>query len=114
MPYSKTITYPIGTNGTQASFDFDPSIAPFNASITCTLLNSATATYKLQYTTTTYGVLTTDAQANWFDSPDIPAGTTASTFASFLTPITRARLVFSAALATGTMQVDVLQGLSTN
>jgi hypothetical protein len=114
MPYSKTIVYPVGANGAQASFDFDPSIAPFNATITVSLLNSATATYKLQYTTTTYGVLTTDSQANWFDSTDIPAGTATNAFASFLTPITRARIVFSVALATGTMQLDVVQGLSTN
>lgn len=114
MPYNKTITYVPGANGAQASFDFDPSITPFNATITVSLLNSATGTYKLQYTTTTYGVLTTDAQANWFDSPDIPASTTTGAFASFLTPITRARIVFSVALATGNMVLDVVQGMSTN
>ena len=114
MPYSKTITYVPGATGAQASFDFDPSIAPFNATITVSLLSSATATYKLQYTATTYGVLTTDSQANWFDSPDIPAGTATGAFASFLTPITRARIVFSAALATGNMQLDIVQGMSTN
>jgi hypothetical protein len=113
MPYSKTITYLAGASGAQASFDFDPSIAPFNAAITCTLLSGATANYKLQYTTTTYGVTTTDSQANWFDSPDIPAGTTASTYAAFLTPITRARINLSS-LSGGNMQVDVIQGMSTN
>jgi hypothetical protein len=114
MPYNKTITYVPGASGAQASFDFDPSITPFNATITVSLLSSATATYKLQYTATTYGVTTTDSQANWFDSPDIPAGTATSSFASFLTPITRARIVFSANLATGNMVLDVIQGMSTN
>ena len=111
MPYSRSITY--STSGTKASFDFDASIAPFNASITCSVLGGATTSYKLQYTNTNYGVLTTDAQANWFDSADIPAGTTVSTFASFITPITRARLVI-ASLSGGTVVVEASQGLSTN
>jgi hypothetical protein len=114
MPYNKTITYASGANGAQASFDFDPSIAPFNATATVTLLGGATATYKMQYTNTTYGILGTDATANWFDSPDIPAGTTTGAFVSWLTPIVRARIVFSVALSGGSMQVDVTQGMSTN
>jgi len=111
MPYTHSVTY--SAPATTPSIDFDPSIAPFNASITCTLLSGATASYKLQYTTHNYGVLDTDSNANWFDSPDIPSGTTASTFASFITPVTRVRLVI-ASLSGGTLQMETLQGLSTN
>jgi hypothetical protein len=111
MPYTHSVTY--SSSGTQPSVDFDPSIAPFNASITCTLLGGATASYKLQYTTHSYGVLDTDSNANWFDSPDIPAGTTSSTFASFITPVTRVRLII-ASLSGGTLQMETIQGLSTN
>ena len=111
MPYNRSITY--STSGTKASFDFDASIAPFNASIMVTLTGGTTS-YKLQYTNTNYGILTTDAQANWFDSADIPAGTTTSAFASLITPITRARLVIASLAGGGTLVVEASQGLSTN
>lgn len=111
MPYTRSVTY--SAAATTPSVDFDASIAPFNAAITCTLLGGATASYKLQYTLHNYGVLDTDSNANWYDSPDIPSGTTSSSFVSFITPVTRVRLVI-ASLSGGTLQMETIQGLSTN
>jgi hypothetical protein len=111
MPYYQTLTYSAGT--AQASIGLDFSIVPFNASITVSLIGAATATYKLQYTMDPLSAPTAvDSSANWYDSPDIPAGTATSAFAAFITPVARVRLVFAA--ISGSVQIQVLQGLSTN
>lgn len=114
MPYVHSVTYAAGTTGNQASIDFDPSIAPFNASAAVIVGAGATASFKLQFTVDNFdGPLMTDSAANWFDSTDIPAGTAASTTAAFITPVTRIRLVI-AALSGGSLTLNTLQGLSTN
>jgi hypothetical protein len=111
MPYYQTITY--ASAATETSIGLDPSIAPFNATVVCTLLGGATASYKLQFTLKEYGALDTDSSANWIDSQDIPSGTTTNAYASFLTPVSRVRLVI-ASLSGGALQIEVRQGLSTN
>jgi hypothetical protein len=108
---SHDVTYT--TTGTKASVDFDPAIAPFNASVVCTV-TTGPASYKLQYTLSDFSSPTmTDAAAVWVDSVDIPAGTTASAAASLPFPITRLRMVI-ATLTAGSIQLQTRQGISTN
>ncbi len=109
MPLQRTETY--STTGTKGSWNLDPSIVPFNASVAVTL--SATASYKLQYSFDTLDSPTAlDTDAVWFDSPDIPAATAANASAAFISPVARVRLVIAA--LTGTIKMTVLQGMSTN
>lgn len=109
MPLQRSETYT--TTGTKTSWNCDPSIVPFNASVVCIL--SATATYKLQYSFDVLDdPLLTDADATWFDSPDIPAGSATNAQAAFLAPVARVRVVIAA--LTGTLTMKMLQGLSTN
>ena len=112
MPYYQTLTYSSAV--TEPSIGLDNSIVPCNATVSCTLLGGATANYKLQWTLDPlFGPLDTDSDANWFDSTDIPSGTTTNASATFTTPVARIRLVI-ASLSGGTLQVEVLQPLSTN
>lgn len=101
------------TTGTKGSWNLDPSIAPFNASIACLISDGGTADYKLQYSFDTLNDPTaTDDDATWFDSQDIPAGTAANAMAAFVTPVARVRLVIAA--LSGTLTMKMLQGFSTN
>jgi len=112
MPYYRSQIY--SAPATTVSWNLDPAIAPFNAAVTVTLIGGPTASYKLQYTLDALdGPTATDASANWFDSPDIPAGTATGSTAGFLTPVARIRLVI-ATLTGGTLQMQMRQGLSTN
>ena len=109
MPLQRTETYT--TTGTKGSWNMDPSIAPFSASIACTL--TGTASYKLQYSLDTLDSPTaTDSDASWFDSVDIPALTAASAQAGFINPVARVRLVIDS--IAGSIKMTMLQGLSTN
>lgn len=109
MPYRRTETYT--TTGTKGSWNADPSIAPFNANIAVTL--TGTASYKLQYTLDTLDSPTAiDSDASWFDSPDIAAGTATSSNSSFITPVARVRLVIAS--ISGSLKMEMIQGLSTN
>jgi hypothetical protein len=110
MPYKRTQTYT--TAITTPSWNLDPSITPFNATVACVLVTGPVS-YKLQYTLDDLAdPLLTDANAAWFDSPDIPAGTAASVSTSFITPVARVRLVIAS--LTGSLTLTVIQGLSTN
>lgn len=107
MPLYQTITYT--TTGTKASLNLDPSIVPFNATVAATI--SGTVAYKMQYSLTPF--TTADASAQWFDSGDIPSGTSTSATSSFLFPVSRIRLVI-ATLTGGSIILEVNQGISTN
>lgn len=110
MPYRRTETYT--TTGTKPSWNVDPSIAPFDLNVACSIL-SGTAAYKMQYTLNPLdGPTEADTDATWFDFPDIPAGTAVSAQAGVNTPVARIRVVISA--IAGSLKVEALQGLSTN
>jgi len=96
------------TTGTKASLFLDPSIAPFQAAVACTLSN--TATYKLQYSLDPQTV--DDATALWFDSTGIPASSSASATTTFIGPVSRVRVVIAA--LSGTLTLQTSQGFSTN
>lgn len=107
MPLYQTQTYTAA--GTQASLNLDPSIAPFNAQVAVTI--TGTVSYKLQWSLAAPNV--SDANANWFDSTDIPASTATSKTSILSAPVSRIRLVI--ATATGaTLVLEVAQGISTN
>lgn len=111
MPYYRTQTY--SAAATTPSWNLDPAIVPFNATVVCTL-SAGSVSYKLQYTLNALdGPLETDSSALWTDSPDIPSGTTASAQAAFIAPVARVRLVI-ASLSGGTLTMQMRQGLSTN
>jgi len=108
MPLYQTVTYT--TTGTKQSLNLDSSIAAFNAQIAVTL-TAGTASYKLQYSLTPFTIA--DASANWFDSADIPTGTTTSAVTVFAAPVERVRLVI-AALSGGSLILEASQGISAN
>ncbi len=111
MPLQRTVTY--STTGTKESWNCDPSITPFALSVAFALSSGGTVSYKLQYTYDTLdNPLLTDSDANWFDSTNIPAGTSASKAEAFVAPIARVRVVI--ATLTGTLTMTMLQGMSTN
>ncbi len=111
MPLQRTETYT--TTGTKASWNCDPSIAPFDLSVAVTFVTGPVA-YGLQYTYDNFdSPLKTDAQATWFDSTAIPAGTATNKEAAFTAPITRIRLVI-ATLTAGSITMTMLQGMSIN
>lgn len=111
MPYSRKETY--SAPATTVSWNLDPAIVPFNATLVCTL-SAGSVSYKLQYSLDGLeGPTETDSQATWIDSPDIPAGTTGSAQTAFINPVARVRLVI-ASLSGGTLTMHVRQGLSTN
>lgn len=108
MPLYREVSYT--TTGTKDSLNMDPSIVPFNAVVACTLV-AGSVDYGMQYSLSPMTV--TDANALWFDSIDIPAGTTGSAVASFAFPVSRVRFVIGA-LTTGPLTVQIQQGISTN
>lgn len=106
MALSHYVTY--SDTGTKASVNLDPSIAPFNASVVCSL--SSTGSYKLQYSLSDSNVA--DADAIWVDSANIPAGTTATAVTNFMFPVSRARLIIAS--NGGTISLQALQGYTNN
>lgn len=96
------------TTGTKESITMDPSIAPFNASVSVNL--SSTGNYKLQYSLTSADIA--DSAAIWSDSVNIPAGTTASKVTNFMFPVTRVRVIITS--MAGTITLETLQGFTTN
>lgn len=107
MPLQRTETYSNPGASTKASWNCDPSIAPFQVSIVCVVTGSVD--YKLQYS---YDVDTADASSSWFDSATIPAGTTSTKEQQFTHPIAKIRLVFAS--GTGSVKMTMLQGMSIN
>jgi hypothetical protein len=53
-----------------------------------------------------------DTAALWFDSVNIPAGSTASLVTNMMFPVSRVRLIISA--ISGTITLQTLQGYTTN
>lgn len=104
-PYSE-VTY--SSTGAKPSINVDPLIAPFQTAVACTL--GTTGTYKVEYSFSPMSV--TDANAIWFDSVGIPAGSTASAVTTFFGPVSRVRVNIAALGTTLIMQVS--QGISTN
>lgn len=96
------------TTGTKGSINLDPSIADFRVTVAVTVGNSAT--FGMQYSLDPMSV--SDANALWFDSTDIPAGSSASEIAVLTAPVSRIRFVVAA--VSGTLSVQVLQGISVN
>lgn len=106
MALYQTVAYT--TTGTKTSVALDKSIVPFNASIGVTV--GTTGTYTLQYS---FDPLTTaDASALWFDSINLPAGTTTSGVTAIVAPVSKVRLVIAA--ISGTVTLQATQGFSTN
>lgn len=111
MPYSRTQIY--STTGVKPSWNLDPSITPFNASVAFVLSNGGAVSYKLQYSFDTLDSPTaTDNDASWFDSTDFPAATNASKNGALVAPVARVRV--DIASLTGSLKMTVLQGLSVN
>ena len=109
MPYYRTETYT--TTGTKGSWNTDPSIVPFNCSVNCTVTGSAT--YSLQYSFDPLSSPTAvDSDAVWITSVDIPVGTVVSQQTAFVVPVARIRVVIAA--VSGSVKVEMAQGLSTN
>lgn len=99
---------PYTTTGVKESLNMDAPIAPFNASVAVTV--GTTATYKMQFSLDPMDVQ--DADAFWFDSVNIPAGTTASILSNVAFPVSRVR--FDIAAISGTMTVQIQQGFTIN
>ena len=111
MPLQRTQTYSNPGALTTPSWNCDPSITPFQVGIACIVTGAVD--YKLQYSYSTLDSPTaTDSDADWIDSTDIPAGTTATKETKFTSPIARVRLVFAS--GTGSVKMTMLQGLSVN
>ena len=111
MPLYQSVTYASGTTGTQPSINMDPSIAPFNATIAVTLTGGTTS-FKMQWSISPFETVS-DANANWFDSTDIPASSAASKTSFVTTPYARVRLVI-ASLSGGNLVLETQQGISKN
>lgn len=110
MPLSTYITYATGTTGTQASFNVDPSISPFNVTVAVWIVGGS-ASFKMQWSFDDYATVS-DANAHWFDDPQIPAGTAASIYENYTFTATRGRLVIAS--NSGGLELKVLQAMSKN
>lgn len=110
MPYGRKETYT--TIGTKPSWNLDASIVPFNATLACSFVTGPVS-YKVQYSLDELGPTQTDADATWFDSVGIPAGTATDAVAALVSPVTMIRIVI-ATLTAGSITMQVRQGLSTN
>lgn len=106
MSFYRTESYT--TAITTGSINLDPYVAPFIATVACTLV-AGTISYKMQYSLDPMTV--SDAAALWFDSGDIPAGTAASAVSTIINPISRIRFVI-ASINTGPLTVQVTQGMN--
>lgn len=103
---SKDILYT--TTGTKPCINLDPSIAPFQVTVACTIVG--VCSYKMQYSLD--GMHIIDANASWFDSTEIPAATAASAVATLISPVSRIRLVI-ATIGTS-IRFQARQSLSVN
>lgn len=106
MPLYRKETYT--TTGTKDSLNLDPTIAPFQAAVACTL--GTTGTYKVQFSLDPMTI--TDANATWQDSTGIPASTTSSATTTFVGPVSRIRVVIAA--LDSSLVLQVAQGISVN
>lgn len=98
------------TAGTKSAIFLDPNIAPFNATVAVSITGSVTC--KLQYSLSDPRTVT-DASAIWFDSVNIPAGTTASAVTAIVSPVSRVRVIIENGI-NGSVTLQVQQGFSIN
>ena len=111
MPLQRTEIYT--TTGTKGSWNCDPSITPFQVNVAAVLSGGGAVSYSLQYSYDTLDDPTlTDNDASWFDSDDLPLGTTTTGETNFSTPIARIRIIIAS--LTGSLKVTMLQGMSIN
>lgn len=108
MPLYRTVVY--DDDGVMPSVNLDPSIAGFNAIVAFTLSGGGSVDYKMQYSLSPMTV--SDDDAIWFDSAVIPANTAGSAVEALATPFSRIRA--DIASITGTLTLQVRQGLSVN
>lgn len=108
MPLYQAVTY--SDDGVMPSLNLDPSIASFNVFVAFTLSNGGAVDYKMQYSLDPMTVA--DADAIWFDSAVIGANTSDSAVEALVTPFSRIRA--DIASLTGTLTLQVRQGLSVN
>lgn len=106
--YYKQIAYT--TAGTKEAVFLDPNIAPFNCTVAVNI--SGTADCKLQYSLSDPRTVT-DANAIWFDSVNIPVGTTASAVTAIVSPVSRVRVVIEEGID-GTVTLQMQQGFTIN
>ena len=90
--------------GTTASINLDPSIADFKVRVRATV--TGTISYKMQLSMDATSA--TDANAIWWDSTEIPAGTVATDEELINYPVARIRFVIAS--GSGSIFVEVLQG----
>lgn len=109
MALSRYVTYATGTTGTQPSFQFDPSICPFQAAVAVYVVGG-TASFGLQLSFDPIDV--SDAASRWFNDQLIPAGTAASAYVTYASPVTKARVAI--VTNTGGLELKVLQGFTKN
>lgn len=109
-PLSHFITYAANTTGTQPSFNMDSSISPYNATVAVWVVGGS-ASFKMQWSFDDYATVS-DANARWFDDPQIPSGTAASIYENYQFLATRGRIVIAS--NTGGIELKVLQALSKN
>ena len=114
MPYYRSETY--STAISTPSWNLDPAIVPFNALVSVLWNGTGAVSYKLQWTPNALDDPThTDAaNANWFDSVDIPAATATTAHSTLNAPVARIRLVIATCSGGATLQMQARQGLSTN
>lgn len=110
MAYQQYKTYAAATTGTQPSLNVDPSIAPYAVTVAVFVV-SGSASFKLQWSFDDYATVT-DANARWFDDPQIPAGTTASIYENYAFLATRLRIVI--VTNTGGIELKVIQAYTKN
>lgn len=110
MPLHRTETFT--TTGVKTPWNCDHSIAPFNLNVSFDLLDASTGSFKLQYSYDVLGPTQTADDATWFDSTEIPAGTTADIAQQFTGPVTMVRVDIAA--LTGSLKMTMLQGMSIN
>jgi len=108
MPYYQTFTYTNPGSATEPTINLDPSIAPFNAFILTTV--TGTVSYKMQLSLNP--MEDGDTNSIWVDSTDIPAGTTGGKSSALTVPWAKVRFVFAS--GTGSVVVQIRQGLSIN
>lgn len=106
MALSRTVEYT--TTGTKGSLNLDPSIVPFNAAVYLDIGGGGSVTLQFSLDSTEVA----DADSIWFDSVNIPAGTTQSKVTNLMFPVSKMRLVIAS--ITDTITLQFLQGYTTN
>lgn len=105
MPPYQTASYT--TTGVKDSLALDTSVNPVEATLATTLV-AGSVSYKIEYSLDPASI--SDAAALWFESGDLPAGTTTGGVAAFSSPVSRVR-VNIASISTGPLVLQLLQSV---